>query len=167
MGPILLGLAGHLLTQAADDRPDPGSPPTPCARWIQVGAPDAPLVCLDRRPATRLRRAGVSGACLRRHPPRTLRGGDRLEAPATLSCRRRRMPAALIATLELRVDVNRAGALELTTLPGIGPSLARRILAHRRRQGPFHRPEDLLEVRGIGPRLLARLRPRTEIGLNP
>jgi competence ComEA-like helix-hairpin-helix protein len=160
VGPILLGLAARLLTLAADGRPDPGPPPAPCARWVQVGAPSAPLICLDRRPASCLRRAGVSAACLRRFPPQALRAGDRLHRPAEASCQRRRMPAGLIATLGLPVDVNRAGAAELATLPGIGPMLARRLLAHRRRHGPFRRPEDLRAVRGIGPRLLARLRPR-------
>lgn len=58
-----------------------------------------------------------------------------------------------------RVDLNRAGASELDALPGIGPVLAARILEQRRRNGPFRRLEDLLAVRGVGPRLLERLRP--------
>jgi len=70
------------------------------------------------------------------------------------------MPATVILTLGLRVDLNRAFAPELATLPGVGPGLARRILAHRRRHGHYQCVEDLLRVRGIGPRLLARLRPR-------
>lgn len=57
-----------------------------------------------------------------------------------------------------RVDLNRAGVSELEALPGIGPVLARRIVAHRTRHGPFHRLEDLLAVEGIGPKLLERLR---------
>ncbi len=162
MGPILLGLAAQLLSQAADHRPDPGAPPTSCSRWIQVGAKDAPLVCLDRRPATGLRRAGVSRACLERHSPATLRSGDRIVLEKDAPCWLSRMPAQLITALGLRVDLNRADARELATLPGIGPKLARRILAHRRRQGPFRRPEDLLGVRGIGHRLLARLRSRLQ-----
>lgn len=58
-----------------------------------------------------------------------------------------------------RVDLNRAETSELESLPGIGPVLARRILDQRRRVGPFHRVEELLAVRGVGPRLLARLEP--------
>lgn len=162
MGPILLGLAARLISQSADHQPDPGPPPSSCARWIQVGAPDAPLVCLDRRPATRLRRAGVSRTCLERHSPASLRSGDRIVLESDAPCWLGRMPAPLIATLGLRVDPNRADARELATLPGIGPKLARRILAHRRRHGPFRRPEDLLAVRGIGHRLLARLRSRLQ-----
>lgn len=57
-----------------------------------------------------------------------------------------------------RVDLNRAGVAELEALPGIGPVLAQRIVAHRTRHGPFNRLEDLLAVEGIGPKLLERLR---------
>ena len=58
-----------------------------------------------------------------------------------------------------RLDLNRAAARELDALPGIGPVLAARIVAHRERHGPFASSEELLAVRGIGPRLFARLRP--------
>lgn len=63
-----------------------------------------------------------------------------------------------------RVDLTRAGVAELDALPGIGPVLAARIVAHRERQGPFRAPEDLLAVPGIGPRLLERLRPFLTVG---
>ena len=63
-----------------------------------------------------------------------------------------------------RVDVNRADLVALDRLPGIGPVLARRIVEHRVRNGPFHRVEDLLAVPGIGPRLLERLRPLVTCG---
>jgi len=57
-----------------------------------------------------------------------------------------------------RVNVNTAGAAELETLPGIGPALAERIVAHRAAQGPFASVDDLLAVSGIGEKTLARLR---------
>ena len=62
------------------------------------------------------------------------------------------------------VDLNRAGVRELDALPGIGPVLAARIVAHRERHGPFRRPEELLAVRGIGPRLYARLAGSVRVG---
>ncbi|MER3451513.1 MAG: hypothetical protein C4300_05170 [Thermus sp.] len=40
-------------------------------------------------------------------------------------------------------------------LPGIGPTLAKRIVDNR----PYQRVEDLLKIRGIGPATLERLRP--------
>lgn len=57
------------------------------------------------------------------------------------------------------LDLNRAGVADLDALPGIGPVLAKRIVEHRLAHGPFHAPEDLLAVRGIGPRLYARIEP--------
>lgn len=59
-----------------------------------------------------------------------------------------------------RIDVNRATAEELEALPGVGPALARRIVDLRRRKGGLTGPEDLLEVRGIGPARLEELRGR-------
>jgi competence protein ComEA len=49
-----------------------------------------------------------------------------------------------------RVDLNRATAAELETLPGIGPSKAAAIVRHREEHGPFRVPGDLREVTGIG-----------------
>jgi competence ComEA-like helix-hairpin-helix protein len=55
------------------------------------------------------------------------------------------------------LNVNHATAVELEGLPGIGPSLARRIVADREAQGPFATIAALDRVPGIGPALMARL----------
>jgi len=69
--------------------------------------------------------------------------------------------AAVLDTAPLpRLDLNRAEARELDALPGIGPVLAGRIVEHRRLHGPFHSIDELRAVRGVGPRLLEKLRPR-------
>lgn len=57
------------------------------------------------------------------------------------------------------LDVDRATAAELERLPGIGPSLASRIVADREQNGLFGTPEGLRRVKGIGPRTLQRIRP--------
>jgi competence protein ComEA len=64
---------------------------------------------------------------------------------------------------ERPVDVNRASEEELRTLPGIGPTLARRIVQARARQ-PFRSAADLRRVKGIGPKILERLRPHVLVG---
>ncbi len=56
------------------------------------------------------------------------------------------------------VAINRATVDEVATLPGIGPVLAERIVAHRDEYGPFTTAEDLLGVSGIGEAKLAALR---------
>ncbi|HEX4147607.1 MAG TPA: helix-hairpin-helix domain-containing protein [Pirellulales bacterium] len=60
---------------------------------------------------------------------------------------------------EFRVDVNAAAWPELAQLPGIGPTLAGRIVDSRAELGPFRTPDDLLRVTGIGQKKLARLKP--------
>lgn len=57
-----------------------------------------------------------------------------------------------------RLNVNRATAAELERLPGIGPALAARIVAHREAHGPFRTVDELVRVPGIGPKTLAALR---------
>jgi len=57
------------------------------------------------------------------------------------------------------VDINAADWPELVQLPGIGPTLAGRIVASREAQGPFVNLEDLRRVHGIGPKTLERIRP--------
>jgi competence protein ComEA len=56
------------------------------------------------------------------------------------------------------VDVNTASAEQLDTLPGIGPSTAAAIIAHREEHGPFTSVEQLLDVRGIGEAKLSQMR---------
>jgi len=58
-----------------------------------------------------------------------------------------------------RLDLNVATVEQLDALPGIGPVLAARIVAFREHHGPFRLVDDLLEVTGIGPKTLERLRP--------
>lgn len=63
----------------------------------------------------------------------------------------------------LLVPVNTAPASELQKLPGIGPKLAEAIIEYRTRSGPFKRVEQLLEVKGIGPAKLGRMRPLVKL----
>jgi competence ComEA-like helix-hairpin-helix protein len=58
-----------------------------------------------------------------------------------------------------RLDPNRASAAEWELLPGVGPSLARRLVEARTRDGPFHAPGDLLRVKGVGEKTLAKFAP--------
>jgi competence protein ComEA len=57
-----------------------------------------------------------------------------------------------------RVAINAASATELEALPGVGPVLAERIVAYREANGPFRKPEDLLDVPGIGEAKLGAIR---------
>lgn len=49
-----------------------------------------------------------------------------------------------------KVNINQANQTELETLPGIGPSLAQRIIEYRQENGNFQKIEDIQNVKGIG-----------------
>jgi competence protein ComEA len=66
-------------------------------------------------------------------------------------------PTTSKATGEL-INVNTATAPELERLPGIGPSIAQKIIDCREEHGPFLAPDDLLLVSGIGPTKLDQIR---------
>jgi competence protein ComEA len=57
------------------------------------------------------------------------------------------------------LSINEADLRTLQALPRIGPAMAGRIIAWRETHGPFTSGEDLLKVRGIGPRTLEQLLP--------
>ncbi len=64
------------------------------------------------------------------------------------------------------IDINRATTEDFATLPGVGPELARRIVAHREKHGLFRRVEDLLVIRGIGRKKWRAIRPYLRVGSN-
>lgn len=67
-----------------------------------------------------------------------------------------RVPAA---ATDVQVDLNQSSVEELQALPGIGPVLAERIRRYRREKGRFKSIEEITNVRGIGAKRFARLRP--------
>jgi DNA uptake protein and related DNA-binding proteins len=66
-----------------------------------------------------------------------------------------------------RVDLDVAGEAEIEALRGVGPSLARRIVAERDSFGPFGSFEGLKRVRGVGPALVAKLDSTVTFSLLP
>ena len=65
------------------------------------------------------------------------------------------------------LDINRENAAALQGLPGVGPALARQIVAYREARGPFRRLEELREVPGIGPKRYARLQGWVRVAETP
>ncbi len=63
------------------------------------------------------------------------------------------------AGISKKVNINKAPPAELERLPGIGESLARRIVEDRSRNGPFRALQDLSRVPGIGDVKIAQLAP--------
>ena len=122
----------------------------------EVRALDGQLRAVDsvrreRRPDGRAPRRG------RATPKRAMRDTTRPRANRAAPEPSVPLPTAPSAA---RLDVDRASATELEVLPGIGPALARRIIAARDSSGPFGSLDTLQSrVRGVGPALSKRLAP--------
>ncbi len=65
-----------------------------------------------------------------------------------------------------RIDLNRASAVELMRLPGVGQKKAQAIVALRSRQ-PFRKPEDVVAVKGLGPAWFAKVKAHLVVGAPP
>ena len=66
---------------------------------------------------------------------------------------------APLQTVHFQLDVNQADWPEISVLPEVGETLARRIVESRTADGPFADLDELQRVRGIGPKTLERIRP--------
>jgi competence protein ComEA len=49
-----------------------------------------------------------------------------------------------------KIDLNKASVAELVQLKKVGPKYAQRIVDFREKNGPFKKPEDIMQVQGIG-----------------
>jgi competence protein ComEA len=75
----------------------------------------------------------------------------------------RSSPAAASGKLRVpgegTVSINMADSVELQRLPGVGPATAQKILDYRGQIGRFTSVEQLMDVKGIGPAKLDKIRP--------
>jgi competence protein ComEA len=72
--------------------------------------------------------------------------------------------AKATATPAAPVNLNSATAVQLESLPGIGPSAAKRILEYRQKNGAFKKIEELMNVKGIGEKSFLKLKPFITLG---
>jgi competence protein ComEA len=71
------------------------------------------------------------------------------------------------ATPAAPVNLNTATQAQLETLPGIGAKAAQRILEYRQKNGTFKKPEDLMNVKGIGEKSFLKLKPFLTVSDRP
>ncbi len=62
-----------------------------------------------------------------------------------------------------KLNINTANAQQLQELPGIGPSLAERIIKYRQENGKFNSVEELLNISGIGEKKLEEIRELVDV----
>lgn len=65
--------------------------------------------------------------------------------------------AAVLLSYHLPISLATASARDLELIPGIGPKTAHALIDYREHSGPVQRIEQLLEVRGIGPKTLEKI----------
>lgn len=117
----------------------PAKPPTPPRRvWLLRRADQAVLAALNVLAIAAI--AGYWAAHSWQQPMLEIERAEPLEA-------------------RFLVDINAADWAEISQIPGIGPTLARRIVDTRQQNGPFADHEQLRKVQGIGPRTLERMKP--------
>jgi competence protein ComEA len=85
--------------------------------------------------------------------------GEQIFVPKRVVGSREAKPVSKPAVL----DLNLATGKQLADLPGVGQDLGAAIVAYRRRIGKFTSIEQLLEVKGIGPRKLAGIKKRVRV----
>ncbi|MBU0663392.1 MAG: ComEA family DNA-binding protein [Proteobacteria bacterium] len=61
------------------------------------------------------------------------------------------------------VNINNADQTALEALPGVGAAKATAIIEYRTQHGNFKTKEDLLQVKGIGPKILEKMQKEIEI----
>lgn len=91
-----------------------------------------------------------------------LKDGQHIVVPGALS-EEDRTEAATNAKADGLVHINTADEKELEALPGIGPVMAKRIVAYRKENGPFSSVEELKKVRGIGEVKFSRLKDKAAL----
>jgi len=61
------------------------------------------------------------------------------------------------------IDLNSADEKTLCSIPGIGPSTAKKIIEYRDSKGSFGKPDDLLEVPGIGKKKFEKIKDKITV----
>lgn len=159
---ILVLLAGALLGLYLyrEYPPSRSLPPVASSVFVEIvgeGVPRPGVYAFEQPPSLEAALARAGAAPAAGGESRPLTSGSRVEVDPAGRVQVGRMEGARLLTLGLPVELNRATAADLERLPGIGPELARRIVAHREEHGPFRRLEDLTAVKGLGPKKLERL----------
>jgi competence protein ComEA len=170
---ILSGiLAGGLIWLIS--RPPRGAPvelrpaPTQTPLWIHVTGAVAEPGVYELAPGARVKDAiaaaggflpgGESGALNLAAP---LADGQQIAVPDASAAAAPEEPAERSSSEQpagALVNINTATAAELEALPGIGPTIAQRIVDYREENGPFEKAADILNVSGIGPATFAQFK---------
>ena len=79
------------------------------------------------------------------------------EADAAKEGKTKRLVGSNRLLVGMKMDLNEADERDLQVLPRIGPVLARRIVEYRKRNGFFGALEEIMDVKGIGPKTFLKI----------
>ena len=161
---LLLGAALLLLWAGRANfflAPSPAPPRNLNFVFVEVSGPGAHpgVYAFEHAPtlAEVWRQSGGAGTAP--ETPDPIASGTRVEIGEDGHYQLARMHGAELLTLGLAIDLNQASAADLDALPGIGPALAQRIVDYRQQHGPLKTIDELIQVSGIGPKLLEKIKP--------
>lgn len=161
-----LGFIGLLLALSAGarlvDRP----------KAISIDAPGVDIAALESASRDLMRESGSKASRPKKssqaktssgtaRPPAKPKGEPAEPKPRTTPAK---APKGTVGPAGAPIRLNGATAKDLEGLPGVGPVLAARIIAYRDSVGGIRTFEQLDEVKGIGPAMLARLKPLLDLG---
>ena len=87
-----------------------------------------------------------------------IRAAGGADASANLSGLELHVPGGSEGQGAQQIDINRAEAWLLQALPGIGETLAKRIVDYRQQNGLFNNTNELLKVPGVGATVYERIK---------
>ena len=167
--------AAPIVIAATTPLPTPTNGPTPTPGQIHVyvcGAVARPGVYTldwDRRVQDAIAAAGGATALadlVRVNLAQRIGDEQQIYVPSRLEAATPLLPTPMPRQADMtsgpnpagRVDLNSADAPALEALPGIGPTLAQRIVEYRQTNGPFLTTEGVKKVSGIGEGIYERIR---------
>jgi competence protein ComEA len=178
-----LGLRWHVLAQlpeSAQSPPVAAMPTGPATESEQLAPPSskpAPTPAASGSPGTEDNSASTSSTDVATPeekfadtPPSATSAGSAVQgflSPQTKPGPSNPLPPAQQYAEKpkaVRVDINKATVTQLQALPGIGSTLAQRIVDYRKQHGPFKSVAELNNVKGIGEKKLADIKPWAYVG---
>jgi len=94
---------------------------------------------------------------------RVIKDGEQIYVDPIYTAGSRARVGSMAAAPRGPININRASASDLDSLDGIGPVIAKRIIAYRTTNGPFIALEDLLKVSGIGDAKFAQFKEKIRV----
>ena len=91
-----------------------------------------------------------------------LAGASPLFAQTDAAAAKTPKPAVAAASTQV-INLNTATAIQIATLPGIGPKTADLIVQYRQKNGNFKKVEEIMNVRGIGEKTFLKLKSRITV----